>query len=304
MTVILKNAILARVKVYLSTLGCKLNESELESWTRRFANDGYDIVNDPHDADLIVLNTCTVTHIAARKSRQMTRQLARANPSAQIVLTGCFVDISPDEARKLPNVSLVVPNADKDRLVSLAGNLLNDPQFQTTETGCRLPEAISGTLGSSTWLDADVETQAAGNRPTIAPHKSADGANLQSPITTLRTRAFVKIQDGCNMSCTYCIIPLARGKDHSRSPQDIVAEVKSLVDSGYKEIILTGVQISAYRYNVTLTPHSFGSTGVARSDATKQSPNELLLASPEPHTTTYHLHNHVAAILSETDVPR
>lgn len=236
LTVDIKDAILARVKVYLSTLGCKLNESELEAWTRKFANNGYEIVSDPRDADLCVLNTCTVTHVAARKSRQMARQLARANPQAQIVLTGCYVDISPDEAKKLPNVSLVVPNADKDRLVSLAGDLLNDTRFQTTETGCRLPEATSGTLGSSTWLDADVETQAAGNRPII-----------QSPISNLRTRAFVKIQDGCNMSCTYCIIPFARGKEHSRSLDDVVTEVQTLVDTGYKEIILTGVQISAYK---------------------------------------------------------
>ena len=274
------------MKVYLSTLGCKLNESELEAWTRKFADDGYEIVNDPTDADICVLNTCTVTHVAARKSRQMTRQLARANPQAQIVLTGCFVDISPDEARKLPNVSLVVPNADKDQLVTLAGNLLNDTRFQTTETGCRMPEATSGTLGSSTWLDADVETQAAGNAPI---------SNLQSPISTLRTRAFVKIQDGCNMSCTYCIIPFARGKEHARSPQDVVAEVKSLVDVGNKEIILTGVQISAYRGHV-----------IARNGVTKQSSKtDLEIASSQNRLLAMtSLHDLVAAILSETSVPR
>src|SRR5450759_2643299 len=105
------------MKVYLSTLGCKLNESELESWTRGFTRDGAEIVADPRDADICVLNTCTVTHTAAHKSRQMARQLARANPNARIVLTGCFVDISPTDAKNLPNVALIVPNADKDRLV-------------------------------------------------------------------------------------------------------------------------------------------------------------------------------------------
>ena len=108
------------MRVYLSTLGCKLNESELESWARRFADDGCEIVGDPRDADICVLNTCTVTHTAAHKSRQMARQLARANPHARLVLTGCFTDIAPAEAQALPNVALIVPNADKERLVALA----------------------------------------------------------------------------------------------------------------------------------------------------------------------------------------
>ena len=132
------------MKIYLATLGCKLNESEIEAWSRRFANDGYEIVSEPHEADLCVLNTCTVTHVAARKSRQLARQLARSNPNARLVLTGCYASMAPDEAKNLPNVALVVPNADKDRLVALAGDLLGDARFQTTETGCRLPEAVSG----------------------------------------------------------------------------------------------------------------------------------------------------------------
>jgi threonylcarbamoyladenosine tRNA methylthiotransferase MtaB len=272
LTVIIKNAILARVKVYLSTLGCKLNESELEAWTRRFANDGYEIVNDPHDADLIVLNTCTVTHIAARKSRQMTRQLARANPNAQIVLTGCFVDISPDEARKLPNVSLIVPNADKDRLVER----ISDFRFQVSDF------ANSPTCD----LQSAIDESKISHRPIV-----------QSPTAALRTRAFVKVQDGCNMACTYCIIPFARGKDHSRSPQDIVAEVKSLVDSGYKEIILTGVQISAYRHSIATSREAIGDKAI--------SPSSLKdYLAPSSHGMTYALRDLVAAILSETNVPR
>ena len=230
------------MKVYLSTLGCKLNESELESWSRRFAQDGYELVGDPREADLCVLNTCTVTHVAAHKSRQMARQLARANPHARLVLTGCYTDIAPDEAKGLPNVALVVPNADKDRLVALAGELLGDARYQTTETGCRLPEAASGALDSSRWLDADIETQVAGGKPKSSPLATGHLSNS-------RTRAFVKIQDGCNMSCTYCIIPLARGKERSRTREEIVAEVMSLVNAGYKEIILTGVQISVYSNN-------------------------------------------------------
>ncbi|CAG0947148.1 Threonylcarbamoyladenosine tRNA methylthiotransferase MtaB [Anaerolineae bacterium] len=222
------------MKVYLSTLGCKLNESELEAWARRFAADGYEIVDDARNADVCVLNTCTVTHVAARKSRQIARQMARANPHARIVLTGCYTDIAPDEAKRLPNVALVVPNAEKDRLVQ----------------------------------------QVAGFMLQVSDCSQYGEPNSQITIrkSQLRTRAFVKIQDGCNMSCAYCIIPLARGKERSRSCEEIVTEVQSLVDAGYQEIILTGVQISAYREGGADYP--------------------------------FVLRDLVAAILSETNVPR
>ncbi|MEW5720860.1 MAG: MiaB/RimO family radical SAM methylthiotransferase, partial [Chloroflexota bacterium] len=226
------------MKVYLTTLGCKLNESELEAWARRFATDGHAIVDDARAADVIVLNTCTVTHVAARKTRQLARQLARANPHARIVLTGCFVTISPDEAKTLPNVALVVPNAEKERLVVLA-----ESEFKIQNSKFKIQNSQVVDLDSSRWLDADVETQVAGRQSSIS--------NLQSPISNLqslplRTRAFVKIQDGCNLSCAYCIIPRARGEERSRPRDEIIAEVNALVSAGYKEIILTGVQISAY----------------------------------------------------------
>lgn len=234
------------MKVYLATLGCKLNESELEAWSRRFVGEGHEIVTDPTAADICVLNTCTVTHVAAAKSRQLARQLARSSPVARIVLTGCYASIAPVEAARLPNVALVVPNADKERLVALAGDLLGDARFQTTGTGCRMPEAASGDLlgdGSSATrtLADDRLWSADGGKPEFASPAIAPAS--------LKTRAFVKVMDGCNMSCTYCIIPLARGKEQSRALPEVVAEVKELVEAGYQEIILTGVQISVYEHN-------------------------------------------------------
>src|SRR5574341_585410 len=223
-------------KVYLSALGCKLNESELESWARGFAGGGCEIVDSPAEADICVLNTCTVTHVAARKSRQTARQLSRANPNARLVLTGCYASIAPEKARALPNVALIVPNADKDRLVALAGELLRDPRYQMTETGCRLPEAVSGELASA-------------NSKFGTQNSQSQSPNHALPLPISRTRAFVKIQDGCNMSCTYCIIPLARGRERSRPLDEIVSEVNALITVGYKEIILTGVQISVYENN-------------------------------------------------------
>jgi threonylcarbamoyladenosine tRNA methylthiotransferase MtaB len=221
------------MKVYLSTLGCKLNESELEEWTRRFGNDGHEIVGDSCEADLCVLNTCAITHVAARKSRQLARQLARANPKARLVVAGCFADIAPDEAKALPNVELVVANADKDRLVELAGNLSEDGLTRAMATGNRSTETESGIISAKE------------KRLCV---QECVGKTMKTPHLSLRTRGFVKIQDGCNMSCTYCIIPIARGKERSRSPNQVIAEVRSLVEMGYKEIVLTGVQISAYKY--------------------------------------------------------
>ncbi len=205
-------SVISQMKVFLQTLGCKLNESELEAWTREYAARGDEIVTDPRAADTIILNTCTVTAQAARKSRNLARHLARENENAQIVLTGCYASMSPEQARGLPNVALIVPNADKDALVNLTRERFGDfPYFSYFSSVSQNAER-AGTSGLN-----------------------------------LRTRAFVKIEDGCNMSCAYCIIPLARGRARSRSQNEIIDEIKSLVDNGYQEVILTGVQISDYR---------------------------------------------------------
>lgn len=213
------------MKVYLQTLGCKLNESELEAWARDFTARGDEVVSDPRAADTIVLNTCTVTVQAARKSRNLARHLARANADAQIILTGCYATLAAEQARELPNVAFVVPNSEKEQLVRLAEERLHTADFQLAANGCRLPEAVSGELVEDSM--------------TVFPAKGLEGV--------LRTRAFVKIEDGCNMSCSYCIIPLARGRARSRPPAEILGEIRQLVDSGYQEVILTGVQISDYR---------------------------------------------------------
>jgi threonylcarbamoyladenosine tRNA methylthiotransferase MtaB len=243
---------IGKMKVYLSSLGCKLNESELEGWARQFAADGYEVVDDAHKADVCVVNSCTVTQAAARKSRGMVNRFARANKNAKIVLTGCYATISSDEAHGLPNVSLVVPNSDKDNLVSIAGRLRDDPNFRISENGCRMPRAASGELVSDQAFASSRSVRAGAH--FLAAHAAERYAYLtsnpddgQKPVYHPRTRAFVKIEDGCNLSCTYCIIPTARGKARSRPQEEIVAEVAGLVEEGYQEVVLTGVQISDYR---------------------------------------------------------
>ncbi len=190
------------MRVYLTTLGCKLNQSEAESWARSLAAAGCEIVDDPANADLSIVNTCTVTHIAARKSRQRVRQCARANPQAQVVVTGCYAEVCPSQAGGLPGVNWVVGTAGKEQLV----------------------ETICARLGLT---------------PPGAPLR-------MQRLPGGHTRAFVKIQDGCDNACTYCIVRVARGTQRSRPSQAIIAEILAREAEGYKEIVLTGVHIGAY----------------------------------------------------------
>ncbi|HIC93856.1 MAG TPA: tRNA (N(6)-L-threonylcarbamoyladenosine(37)-C(2))-methylthiotransferase MtaB [Anaerolineae bacterium] len=189
------------MKVYLRSLGCKLNQSEVEALARRFIAAGCQVVTDAEEADLCVVNTCAVTHIAARKSRRLIRRLHRANPEARIVVTGCYAELFPHEVAKIEGVELVVGNADKERLVERLG--------------------IRGYgLGVTT--------------------------PIPYPFFFNRTRAFVKIQDGCNNRCAYCVIGLARGRERSRPPEEVLAEIGARVEAGCKEVVLTGVNIGAY----------------------------------------------------------
>ena len=178
-----------------------MNQSEVEALARRFIAAGCQVVTDAEEADLCVVNTCAVTHIAARKSRRLIRRLHRANPEACIVVTGCYAELFPHEVAKIEGVELVVGNADKERLVERLG--------------------IRGYgLGVTT--------------------------PIPYPLFFNRTRAFVKIQDGCNNRCAYCVIGLARGRERSRPPEEVLAEIGARVEAGCKEVVLTGVNIGAY----------------------------------------------------------
>lgn len=188
--------------VFLASVGCKLNQSEVDNWSRRLAASGCEVVADPGDADLCVVNTCTVTHVAAHKSRQLLRRCHRANPRAEAVVTGCYAEISPLEAAQLPGVSLVVGTAAKEHLVETIIERLGLPA---------LPQPAS-----------------------------------ISRMARQHTRAFVKIQDGCDNACTYCIVRIARGHQRSRAESEILADLLARQAEGYQEVVLTGVHIGAY----------------------------------------------------------
>ena len=194
------------MRVHLKALGCRLNEAELETWSRQFLQQGHRITTDAAAADLVIVNTCAVTEEAVRKSRKLLRRSQRENPQAKLLVSGCYASLDPTGTRQTLGVDLIVDNRDKDRLVDIASRELNlhgMPEM-ATEPG-ELPLFARG-----------------------------------------RQRAFVKVQDGCRHRCTYCIVTLARGEERSRPIAEVVAEINQLHREGVREVVLAGVHIGGY----------------------------------------------------------
>ena len=194
------------MRVYFTNLGCKLNQAEIESFARDFLAAGHEVVGSLSDADLHVVNSCTVTQTAARSSRKAAGRGRR--PDLRTVLTGCYAS-DPTAAARLAGVDLVVPNAEKDRLLERVHAAFPGFVPETGESGIPVPYV---------------------------------------PLPFGNTRALLKVEDGCNMRCAFCIIPQTRGRQRSRPPEELIAEARSLTAAGYQELVVTGVQISAYRW--------------------------------------------------------
>jgi threonylcarbamoyladenosine tRNA methylthiotransferase MtaB len=222
------------MRVYLESLGCRLNYAEMATLSRQLVNAGHALAASAAEADVCVLNSCAVTGEAARKSRQLARHLAQANPAARLVVTGCYATLEGEAVAALPNVSLVVDNSAKDNLLALMADAALAP-----------PVAESAALGAVEIDRAPVaEVSAAAEAAAAAMDGPAFPPLSGEPIG--RTRAFIKVQDGCHNRCTYCIVTVARGAERSRSVAEIVAEINELAAAGYQEAVLTGVHLGAY----------------------------------------------------------
>lgn len=194
------------------TLGCKVNIYETEGMKRIFEEGGYEVVPPDCAADVYVINTCTVTHLSERKSRQMIRRAKRINPRAIIAAVGCYSQIAPEEALAVDGVNLVIGNNHKHEILELVEQ-------------------------------AGLETK----KVLVSERRELNNyEDLKVECYTGHTRAFLKIQDGCDQFCSYCIIPIARGKIRSRNPDSIIDEAKALADKGFCEIVLTGIHITSY----------------------------------------------------------
>ena len=199
-------------KVFFQTLGCKVNQYESEAMSKLFEAAGYEVTKEISEASVVVVNTCTVTAVSSQKSRQMIRRAAGANKNAVLVVVGCYAQSEPEEISKIDGVDVIIGTKDRIHVVNLVEAALNQHDEKILQVSA-------------------VEDIRDFEELPHAPH---------------RTRAFLKIEDGCNNFCAYCIIPYVRGRVRSRSLESIRAECLQLAAAGYKEIVLTGIHIGAY----------------------------------------------------------
>lgn len=201
-------------KVALHNLGCKVNSYELDSMKEQLQRAGYDIVPFAEGADIYIINTCTVTNIADRKSRQMLHKAKKLNPNAMVIAAGCYAQAAKDDIEKDQCIDFILGNNYKGKIVKA----IEDWQADIDDEECYF---------------SDINKECAFE---------------DIPITNIsgHVRAYIKIQDGCNRFCSYCIIPYVRGRVRSRTPESVIKEVKKLAENGVSEIILTGIQLSSY----------------------------------------------------------
>lgn len=219
-------------KVALHNLGCKVNSYETEAMQEMLENAGYEIVPFKEGADIYVINTCTVTNIADRKSRQMLHRARKMNPDAIVIAAGCYVQAQEEQQKTDPCIDIVIGNNKKKDLIQLLeeyeANKKDREEF-VEETEISESEEIMPV-----------------KKAVIDINHTKEYEELQLSKTGEHTRAYIKVQDGCNQFCTYCIIPYARGRVRSRNLKNILEEVKTLAENGYKEVVLTGIHLSSY----------------------------------------------------------
>jgi len=230
------------MRIYVSSLGCKLNQSEMEALALGLAEAGHEVLLSPQGADLCILNTCAVTQVAAQKSRQALGRLHRQNSAARLVATGCYAELSPSQLRALPGVDLVAGTRDKERLAE--------------------------------WVSS--------HQDVVQPGVERAGTASSMDPPRLRTRALVKIQDGCDNVCTYCIVRVARGPQRSLPADAILGEVRRRLLAGYQEIVLTGVHIGAYGRDRGTVNQGLDLWGLVRRILAETTVPRLRLSSIEP----------------------
>jgi threonylcarbamoyladenosine tRNA methylthiotransferase MtaB len=251
-------------KFRITTLGCKVNQYETDAMAQQLKDSDCVPASSEDKADLCIINTCTVTQKASMQSRQAVRQAIRSNPKARIVVTGCYAQTEPDEILKIDGVHTVIGHGDKHKI----------------------PEIVRS---------SPMENN---RRPTLLRRNISSECDFkQVPVTVFgeRTRPFLKIQDGCNTFCTYCIVPYARGRSRSMAPEKVLEHISHLKHAGYHEVVLTGVHLGAYGLDLSPKYHLAG----LLSQINESNPiHRVRLSSIEPHELT----EDILALLAETDV--
>ncbi len=268
--------------VALHNLGCKVNSYETEVMQQKLVEKGYHIVPFDTKADIYIVNTCTVTNIADRKSRQMLHRAKQLNPEAVVVAVGCYVQTGQESLLKDKSVDLCIGNNRKRDIAEILEEYFRRQGEEAGEKpSCSRPE--EKTLGNTTILD-------------IAHTLEYEEAQLAG--TAEHTRVYIKIQDGCNQFCSYCAIPYARGRVRSRRLSDILAEVQALTEAGYREIVLTGIHISSYGIDFEDKIYDGNSRLTELVEALHEVPGiqRIRLSSLEPRVVTKETARRLAAL--------
>ena len=200
-------------KVAFCSLGCKVNQYETNAMAQKFIEHGYEVVEFDEYADVYIVNTCTVTNIADRKSRQMLRRAKEINKDATLVACGCYAQVAKDELKKIPEIDLIIGNNEKNDIIQIVENHISQKGAED--------------------LVSDVMYK-------------LDYVELGTTTYTEKTRAVIKVQDGCDRFCSYCLIPYARGHIRSRKIENVIEEIKKVVDEGINEVVITGIHIASY----------------------------------------------------------
>ncbi len=228
------------IRISFHTLGCKVNHYETEAMREAFVSRGAICTGEEEPADVYIINTCTVTNIADRKSRQYIRRVRRINPEALIVVTGCYAQVEPEEVAGMEEVDMVIGNGLKSRICDLVLQRLS---------ACEAEESACGDgTGDFTAADPPHERNV-GKSILVKPRQELieyEDMGLVASGEPGMTRAYIKIQEGCDRFCSYCLIPYARGPVRSRPPEDILREAVMLLGSGHRELVLTGINTALY----------------------------------------------------------
>lgn len=200
-------------KVAFCSLGCKVNQYETNAMAQKFIEHGYEVVEFDEYADVYIVNTCTVTNVADRKSRQMLRRAKEINKDATLVACGCYAQVAKDELKKIPEIDLIIGNNEKNDIIQIVENHVSQKGAED--------------------LVSDVMYK-------------LDYVELGTTTYTEKTRAVIKVQDGCDRFCSYCLIPYARGHIRSRKIENVIEEIKKVVEEGINEVVITGIHIASY----------------------------------------------------------
>ncbi len=220
-------------KVAFCTLGCKVNQYETNAMIEQFIKKGYEIVNFEEKADIYIINTCTVTNMADRKSRQMLRRVKEINREAIVVACGCYAQVAKEELEKIPEIDLIYGTNEKNRI---AEYIERECPFQLGT----FPIGVSGTF------EVSVPLGKFPNGKVTDVMYQKEFLDFGTTLYTEKTRAVIKVQDGCDRFCSYCIIPYARGHVRSRKPESVIEEIKGVAKEGIKEVVITGIHVASY----------------------------------------------------------